>query len=122
MEKKRVFSGVQPTGNIHLGNYIGALKQFVNLQDEMDCVYCIVDMHSITVPQDPKQRLLQVRTVPAMIWSKSWDIESFRFFRLWYRSDAVKIFLRVLPESGQTEVCPSGAGTDVSPGTRENFS
>ncbi len=55
MEKKRVFSGVQPTGNIHLGNYIGALKQFVNLQDEMDCVYCIVDMHSITVPQDPKQ-------------------------------------------------------------------
>lgn len=55
MEKKRVFSGVQPTGNIHLGNYIGALKQFVQLQDDMDCVYCIVDMHSITVPQDPEQ-------------------------------------------------------------------
>ena len=51
--KKRVFSGVQPTGNIHLGNYIGALKQFVDLQEEMECIYCIVDMHSITVPQDP---------------------------------------------------------------------
>ena len=53
--KPKVFSGVQPTGNIHLGNYIGALRQFVALQDEMDCVYCIVDMHSITVPQDLKQ-------------------------------------------------------------------
>ena len=52
---KRVFSGVQPTGNIHIGNYLGALKQFVELQDEMDCVYCIVDLHSITVPQDPKE-------------------------------------------------------------------
>lgn len=51
---KRVFSGVQPTGNIHIGNYLGALKQFVELQDDHDCVYCIVDLHSITLPQDPK--------------------------------------------------------------------
>ena len=51
---KRVFSGVQPTGNIHIGNYLGALKQFVNLQDENQCVYCIVDLHAITVPKDPK--------------------------------------------------------------------
>ena len=50
----RVFSGVQPTGNIHIGNYLGAFKQFVELQDKNDCVYCIVDMHSITLPQDPK--------------------------------------------------------------------
>lgn len=50
---KRVFSGVQPTGNIHIGNYLGALKQFVELQNENDCLYCIVDMHSITVQQDP---------------------------------------------------------------------
>ena len=55
MSDKRVFSGVQPTGNIHLGNYLGALKQFVALQDENDCIYCIVDMHSITVPQDPEE-------------------------------------------------------------------
>ena len=55
MERKRVFSGVQPTGNIHLGNYLGALKQFVDLQETNDCIYCIVDMHSITVPQDQKK-------------------------------------------------------------------
>lgn len=52
---KRVFSGVQPTGNIHIGNYLGALKQFVELQNDNDCVYCIVDMHSITMPQNPKE-------------------------------------------------------------------
>ena len=51
---KRVFSGVQPTGNIHLGNYLGALRQFVELQDDHECLYCIVDLHAITVPQDPK--------------------------------------------------------------------
>lgn len=51
---KRVFSGVQPTGNIHIGNYLGALKQFVDLQNNNDCIYCIVDMHAITVPKDPK--------------------------------------------------------------------
>ena len=53
--KKRVFSGVQPTGNIHIGNYLGALRQFVELQDDHDCIYCIVDEHAITVPQDPKE-------------------------------------------------------------------
>ena len=52
---KRVFSGVQPTGNIHLGNYLGALKQFVELQKDHECIYCIVDEHAITVPQDPKE-------------------------------------------------------------------
>ena len=52
---KRVFSGVQPTGNLHIGNYLGALKQFVELQDTCECIYCVVDMHSITVPQDPKE-------------------------------------------------------------------
>ncbi len=51
---KRVFSGVQPTGNIHIGNYLGALKQFVELQNENEGLYCIVDMHSITVQQDPQ--------------------------------------------------------------------
>ena len=52
---KRVFSGVQPTGNIHIGNYLGALKQFVELQNDNECLYCIVDLHSITVPQDPAE-------------------------------------------------------------------
>ena len=53
-KKKLVFSGVQPTGNLHLGNYLGALKNFVSLQKEMNCIYCVVDLHAITVFQDPK--------------------------------------------------------------------
>ena len=52
-KKKLVFSGVQPTGNLHLGNYFGALKNFVSLQKEMECIYCVVDLHAITVFQDP---------------------------------------------------------------------
>ena len=51
--KKLVFSGVQPTGNLHLGNYLGALKNFVILQNDMECIYCVVDLHAITVFQDP---------------------------------------------------------------------
>tara|TARA_A100001011_G_scaffold296018_1_gene308468 strand:- start:584 stop:1588 length:1005 start_codon:yes stop_codon:yes gene_type:complete len=53
--KKLVFSGVQPTGNLHLGNYLGALKNFVSLQKESDCMYCVVDLHAITTFQDPKE-------------------------------------------------------------------
>ncbi len=54
-KKKLVFSGVQPTGNLHLGNYLGALKNFVLLQKEMDCIYCVVDLHAITTFQNPNQ-------------------------------------------------------------------
>ena len=55
MHKKRVFSGVQPTGNLHIGNYLGAIKNFVDLQNKFECVYCIVDLHAITNRQDPKE-------------------------------------------------------------------
>ena len=55
MHKKRVFSGVQPTGNLHIGNYLGALKNFVDLQNKFECIYCIVDLHAITNRQDPKK-------------------------------------------------------------------
>ncbi len=54
MNKKIVFSGVQPSGSLTIGNYIGALKNFVELQDEYECYYCIVDLHAVTVPQIPK--------------------------------------------------------------------
>ena len=54
-DKKLVFSGVQPTGNLHLGNYLGALKNFVSLQKEMKCIYCVVDLHAITVFQKPSE-------------------------------------------------------------------
>ena len=54
-DKKLVFSGVQPTGNLHLGNYLGALKNFVVLQQEVECIYCVVDLHAITTFQNPDQ-------------------------------------------------------------------
>ena len=54
-DKKLVFSGVQPTGNLHLGNYLGALKKFESLQKEMECIYCVVDLHAITVFQKPSE-------------------------------------------------------------------
>ncbi len=54
-KKNLVFSGVQPTGNLHLGNYLGALKNFVSLQREMNCIYCVVDLHAITVFQKPSE-------------------------------------------------------------------
>jgi tryptophanyl-tRNA synthetase len=63
---KRVFSGVQPTGNIHIGNYLGALKQFVQLQEDNDCIYCIVDLHAITVPKDPKTLRENILDVAAL--------------------------------------------------------
>ncbi len=66
MEKKAVFSGVQPSGNLTIGNYIGAIKNFVELQDEFDCNYCIVDLHAITVPQVPadlRKRTLEVLAI-----------------------------------------------------------
>ena len=51
----RLFSGIQPSGNLHLGNYLGAIKQWVELQDTYEAVFCVVDMHAITVPQDPAE-------------------------------------------------------------------
>ena len=53
--KPRIFSGVQPTGNIHLGNYLGAFRNWVRLQDEYDAIYCIVDLHAMTVEYDPTE-------------------------------------------------------------------
>ncbi len=63
--KELVFSGVQPTGNLHLGNYLGAIKKFVELQDSHDCIYCVVDLHAITVWQDPAELKRNIREVTA---------------------------------------------------------
>jgi tryptophanyl-tRNA synthetase len=54
---KRIFSGIQPSGQLHLGNYLGAIKNWVKLQDEYDSIFCVVDLHAITVPQDPQELL-----------------------------------------------------------------
>jgi tryptophanyl-tRNA synthetase len=61
----RIFSGVQPTGNLHLGNYLGAIRNWVALQASFDCIFCIVDLHAITLPQEPAQLRLQTREVTA---------------------------------------------------------
>jgi tryptophanyl-tRNA synthetase len=53
--KKRIFSGVQPSGNLHIGNYLGAIKNWVKLQSDYDSIFCVVDLHAITVPQNPEE-------------------------------------------------------------------
>jgi tryptophanyl-tRNA synthetase len=63
--KEKVFSGVQPTGNLHLGNYLGAIVKFVALQDQYDCIYCVVDLHAITMWQDPAELPRAIREVTA---------------------------------------------------------
>ncbi len=62
---ERVFSGVQPTGNLHLGNYLGAIVNFVKLQDSYNCIYCVVDLHAITTWQDPAELTRNIREVTA---------------------------------------------------------
>jgi len=62
---ERVFSGVQPTGNLHLGNYLGAIVNFVKLQETHDCIYCVVDLHAITMWQDPAELTKATREVAA---------------------------------------------------------
>lgn len=63
---KTIFSGIQPSGRITIGNYIGALKQFVELQNDYNCYFCIVDEHAITVPQDPKTLRKNIRSLAAL--------------------------------------------------------
>jgi tryptophanyl-tRNA synthetase len=60
-----VFSGVQPTGNLHLGNYLGAIRKFVALQDNYDCIYCVVDLHALTIAPDPVELMRATREVTA---------------------------------------------------------
>jgi len=64
--KKKIFSGIQPSGNLHIGNYLGAIKNWVKLQEDYDSIFCVVDMHAITVPQDPqelKKKIIEVAKI-----------------------------------------------------------
>ena len=69
----RIFSGVQPTGNLHLGNYLGAIKNWVALQADFECIYCVVDLHAITVPQDPDNLRRSIREVTACLIASGID-------------------------------------------------
>lgn len=77
---KKLFSGVQPTGTITLGNYIGAFRQFIALQDDYDCVFCIVDQHAITVAQDPQELSKHIRSLAALYLAVGIDPEKSTLF------------------------------------------
>ena len=73
MPKETVFSGVQPTGDIHLGNYLGAIKQFLEFQNTSDSIFCIVDQHAITIYQDPNELKNNVLNVLAIFLAVGLD-------------------------------------------------
>lgn len=77
---KRLLSGVQPSGNLHIGNYLGAIKNWVTLQDEYECFFLIVDLHAITVSQDPKQLKENTRKVAAVYIACGIDPEKSKIF------------------------------------------
>ncbi len=69
MDKKRVFSGIQATGSLHLGNYLGAIKNWVKMQEQFDNYFCVVDLHTITVPQDPEVLRNNIREVAGLLFA-----------------------------------------------------
>lgn len=71
--KPVVFSGVQPSGDLHIGNYLGAIRRWVERQDERDCVFCIVDLHAITVPQDPAELRGKIRELAGLYFAAGID-------------------------------------------------
>lgn len=77
---KRIFSGIQPSGSVTLGNYLGAMKQFVELQNEYDCFFCIVDQHAITVPQDRLELRKNIKTLAALYLAIGLDPEKATIF------------------------------------------
>jgi tryptophanyl-tRNA synthetase len=80
-DRQRVFSGIQPSGRSHLGTYLGALKNWVSMQDGHDCLFCIVDLHALTVPQDPKALRANVREMAALYVAVGLDPENSIVFR-----------------------------------------
>lgn len=72
---ERVFSGVQPTGNLHLGNYLGAIRNWVRMQQDHNCLFCVVDLHAITIFQDPKELAANTREVTAGLLAAGLDPE-----------------------------------------------
>ncbi len=78
--KKRVFSGIQPTGNLHLGNYLGALRNWEETQTKYDNIFCIVDLHAITVPIDPKELHHSIRQLAALYLATGLDTRYCKLF------------------------------------------
>lgn len=78
--KKRVFSGIQPTGNVHIGNYLGAIKNWVDSQDEYDNIFCLVDLHAVTVAHDPAELRSNVRELAGVLLAAGIDPERSALF------------------------------------------
>src|SRR6202789_2335937 len=76
----RILSGMQPTGNLHLGNYLGALRNWVKLQDTHECYYMLADLHAITVPQDPQKLRQSVRETAAAYIASGIDTKKSTLF------------------------------------------
>lgn len=80
MTSKRIFSGMQPTGALHLGNYLGALRNWVALQKDFECFYCVVDLHALTMPQDPERLRESIRTTAAAYIAAGVDVSKSTLF------------------------------------------
>ncbi|MFQ5613318.1 MAG: tryptophan--tRNA ligase [Anaerolineae bacterium] len=78
--KKRVFSGIQPSGNLHIGNYLGAIKNWVEMQHQYENVFCVVDLHAITIPQDPAELRAKIREVALIYLACGIDLEHSAIF------------------------------------------
>lgn len=78
--KKRVFSGIQPTGNLHLGNYLGALRNWTQAQVEYDNIFCIVDLHALTMPIDPRELHTSIRQLAAIFIAAGLDLSYCKLF------------------------------------------
>src|SRR3989304_7314727 len=78
--KKRLFSGIQPSGDVHIGNYLGAIKNWVRLIDQYDCLFCIVDYHAITIEYDPKEMQRRIFNAAAVNIAAGLDPEKCTIF------------------------------------------
>jgi len=87
----RIFSGIQPTGNLHLGNYLGAMRNWVRLQDSYECIYCVVDLHAITMWQDPLELRASTREVTAAFIAAGIDSKKSIIFNQSRNSDHAQL-------------------------------
>ena len=103
MGKKRVLSGIQPTGHLHLGNYLGSIRNWVEIQSEYDNFIFVADLHAITVPQDPKTLAANTRTIAAVYLACGIDLEYSTIFvqsHISAHSELTWLFNCITPSTG----------------------
>jgi tryptophanyl-tRNA synthetase len=106
LHKPLVFSGVQPTGNAHIGNYLGAIKNWVPMQKKMPCLFCVVDMHAITVWMDPKELAHNTREVVSAYIAAGIDPKS--------RSSSPRAALALMPSSPGYSIALRGSAGSIA--------